>query len=97
MRILGKQLLTRFSKKHSDSARHLAVWQKVVAAADWKSSADVLSTYPTAKIIPSRRARFKIVGNKYRLIVEIDYLDKIVEVRFVGTHAEYDEVDASTI
>ena len=97
MQIIYQKKLLDFGKKHADAANSISTWRKVVQDANWKKGTDILTDFPKAKLIPARRARFKIVGNKYRLIIEVDYTDGVVEIGFIGTHSEYDEIDAASI
>jgi mRNA interferase HigB len=97
MLIVYLKRLNDFGKSHANSRKSLAVWKLVVERADWKNKQDVLKDFPKAKMIQNNRARFEIVHNTFRLIAHIHYNDKIVEIRFIGTHTEYDRIDPATI
>lgn len=97
MRLIYLEKLNQFGKKHANARKSLATWKFVTEEAIWKNKQDVLRDFPKAKMIANNRARFEIVHNTYRLIAYIDYEDQIVEIRFIGTHTEYDRIDPVTI
>ena len=97
MLIIYLEKLNVFAKNHSNARKSIATWVSTTEEAVWNSKQDVLREFPKAKMIPNSRARFEIVHNTYRLIAYIDYADQIVEVRFIGTHNEYDRIDPATI
>lgn len=97
MKIIYLEKLNQFTKKHANAQKSLETWRFVVSKAIWKKKQDVLTDFPKAKMIANNRARFEIVHNTYRLITLIDYDDQIVQVRFIGTHNEYDRIDPSSI
>jgi mRNA interferase HigB len=97
MRVIAKKILREFWKKQIDSEEQLKTWYKEASKAVWTSPNDIKSEYPKASILKSGRVVFNICGNKYRLIVQINYRRKWVFIRFIGTHAEYDKQDANEI
>lgn len=97
MRVLSRSTLRAYWKSHANSEEALKTWHYQASRANWKSPSDVKATNRSASIIPNDRVVFNIKGNKYRLIVSIRYDIGVVFIRFVGTHAEYDKVDAKTI
>lgn len=94
---LAYRTLRQYWEKHSQAEQPLRSWHAIAAKADWSSPSDVRAAYRTASNVGSQRVVFDIGGNKYRLNVRIDYEHRIVFVRFVGTHAEYDRIDASMV
>ena len=97
MRIIARRTLREYWEKYPSAEQALKSWFREASAADWNAPQDVKRRYRHASIVGGNRVIFNIGGNKYRLIVQINYSFKIVYVRFVGTHAAYDKVNAETI
>jgi len=97
MLIVYLEKLNVFAKNHSNARKSIATWVSTTEEAIWNSKQDVLRDFPKAKMIANSRARFEIVHNTYRLIVKSNYDAQIVQIRFIGTHNEYDRIDPETI
>ena len=97
MRIISRKTLKEFWERHPDALQPLQAWYIDTKHALWKSPADIKGVYRNASFIANNRIVFNIKGNKYRLVVAIRYEFGIVYIRFVGTHQEYERIDASTI
>jgi len=97
MRIISRAPLRDFAAKYPQARGSLDAWYRRAKHAEWKSLADVKLDYGTADILPDNRIVFNIGGNNYRLIVRMNYHRQAIFVRFIGTHADYDRIDATTI
>jgi mRNA interferase HigB len=97
MRILSRQTLKQFWGGHADSKQALEAWFKEAEHAQWSSTVQIKQRYPSADFLPGNRVVFNIKGNDYRLVVKIHYNTGLVYIRFVGTHADYDKIDAEKI
>ena len=96
-RIVAKSTLREFWKKHSDSEQYLKTWYETAKCSNWSSPNDVKNTYVNASILKDSRVVFNIKGNSYRLVVKFNYDRQWAFIRFVGTHPDYDKIDANTI
>lgn len=97
MRVISKKSLRDFWEKHNDCEQQLKSWYQEALKASWKSPKDIKEDYPSASILDDNRIVFNIKGNTYRLIVRINYDYGIVWIRFIGTHTEYDKINANKI
>jgi mRNA interferase HigB len=97
MRIIARSTIALFADKHPETRASLAHWVEVAKAAQWRSVNDVIVNFSKAKALNGERVRFEVAGGDYRLIVAFSFSLQIAFVKFVGTHAEYDRVDALTV
>lgn len=97
MRIISKRPLHEFWQRHPDAEQALKAWHHDVKQADWQGPADIRRSYASASFLVNNRVVFNIRGNNYRLVVAINYDFRFVYIRFIGTHREYDTIDAETI
>ncbi len=97
MRIIAKSALRKFWEKHPDAEQPLKVWHDEAKKAEWNSFQDIKRQFRSASIVGNDRVVFNIKGNDYRLIVLILFRNGKIFIRFVGTHKEYDKIDAKNI
>ena len=97
MRVIAVSTLRAFWERYPDAEQPLKAWYEEATSANWSQPADIKAQYRSASVLKNRRVVFNIKGNDYRLIVAVAYKLQIVYVKFVGTHKEYDAVDAETV
>lgn len=97
MRVIARGTLVAFYSAHPETEASLMRWYTLVKQATWDSMHDIQAAFPRAKVLNGERVRFELAGGNYRLIVAFDFRKQIAFVKFVGTHSEYDRVDALTV
>jgi mRNA interferase HigB len=97
VRIIAKRTLREFWQKHADCEQQLKAWYRETEKSVWKNINELKADYPSASILRDNRIVYNINGYRYQLIVKLNFDYQICWIRFVGTHAEYDKIDASTI
>jgi len=96
-RIFAKSTLREFWEKYPDSEQYLKTWYENTMKSNWKTPTDIKQSYATASILKDSRVVFNIKGNSYRLVVKFNFEKQWAFIRFIGTHPEYDTIDANTI
>lgn len=97
MRVIAVSHLKAFWALHADAQAPLRTWLEVVHGARWARPTDITAQFATASVLKSRRVVFNIKGNDFRLVVAVAYRFGAVYIKFIGTHAEYDRIDADTV
>ena len=97
MHVIAKRTLREFWERHPDAKTSLEHWHEETRRADWATPTQVTQQWPRTSIVGSTRAVFRIKGNNYRLVVDIFYPGRRVYIKFIGTHAEYDRINAAEV
>jgi mRNA interferase HigB len=99
MRIISRKALRKFwqTPEHVDAEQPLKAWFREASRADWATPAAVKAMYRSASVVADSRVVFNIAGNKYRLVVKVNYPYRMMYIRFVGTHEQYDKIDVTEV
>ncbi|HET9034014.1 MAG TPA: type II toxin-antitoxin system HigB family toxin [Dokdonella sp.] len=97
MRVVAVSTLRSFRERHPDSEQPLKAWYDEARHAAWKTPQDIRNHYASASFVAHNRVAFNIKGNEYRLIVAVAYRFQAIYIKFIGTHAEYDRIDAAIV
>ena len=96
-RIIAKRTLREYWERHPDCEQHLKTWYETAKKSNWENSNDVKKVYRNASVVGNNRIGFNIRGNNYRLIVKFNFERSLAFIRFIGTHEEYDKIDAKSV
>ena len=96
-RIFAKSTLREYWEKNSASEQYLKTWYDTAINSDWENPSQVKQTYANASILKNNRIVFNIKGNSFRLVTKFNFTKKWIFMRFIGTHTEYDKIDANNI
>ncbi len=96
-RIIAKSTLRIYWEKHPETEQYHKTWYDTAMSSDWETPNEVLKTYASASILKKSRVVFNIKGNAHRLVVKFNFEKGWIFIRFIGTHSEYDKIDANTI
>ncbi|HNW53558.1 MAG TPA: type II toxin-antitoxin system HigB family toxin [Bacteroidales bacterium] len=96
-RIFAKSTLKNFWEQHPDSEQYLKTWFDTAMSSNWTTPNEVKQTYVNASVLKDSRIVFNIKGNSYRLVAKFNFRKQWIFIRFIGTHVEYDKIDANTI
>ena len=97
MRVVNPDQLVKFCERDSNARQQLEAWYDRVCEEDWETPAKLKELHGRASIVGKSRAVFRVKGNSYRVVVEINYKRRIVDIRFIGTHADYDRIDVREV
>lgn len=97
MRLIARSTLVTFWDAHPETKASLKHWIAVTSQSQWKNTSEVQASFSKAKVLNGERVRFEIVGGNYQLIVAFKCEAKIAFVKFIGTHKQYDAINALTI
>ena len=97
VRINNPEVLEEFMRRHREATDAVLRWKRRVRSTNWRTPHDALRLVSGGINLGRNRLRFKIMGNRYRLVAKVDYVSGTVEVRFVGTHGQYDDINAQEV
>ncbi|HTO96070.1 MAG TPA: type II toxin-antitoxin system HigB family toxin [Myxococcales bacterium] len=95
MNVISRKRLIAFWRSHPEARGPLSAWFSELKKARWTGAAGVRARFPSASLVGQDRIVFNIAGNKYRLVVRVNYPYRVMYIRFIGTHREYDEIDVA--
>lgn len=97
MRLIARSTLAAFAKVHPETRASLAHWVSIAKGAEWADAGEVQLSFSKAKVLNGERVRFEVAGGDYRMVVAFDFRRAIAFIKFIGTHAQYDRIDALTV